>query len=93
MNVAVRLQGGVLQTIDQRRIRIALGAFGIVAQQDVAHGLNRHLAGHIAGQCAAHAIGNDEHQALFAKRKLAHFLGRFIPIQPVPHPWRSQIEK
>jgi len=59
MNVAVCLQGGVLQTIDKGRVRIALRAFGILAHQYLLHGFDCHLAGHIARQCAAHAVGND----------------------------------
>ena len=69
MNGEIGVDGGLLQTIDERGFRIA-SFLGAGTEDHVTHGINSHPAGDVTSECATHTVGNDEHQTFLAKFKI-----------------------
>ena len=93
MNILVRLEGGVFEAVNQRRLRIATVFVGLLLEQYVAYCFNGHAAGNVAGQRSAHPIRDDQHQAVIAEVQLAHVVGVFGAVRAAPGASRRQIEQ
>jgi hypothetical protein len=91
MNREVRVDRGVLQTLNQIKLRITrLFAFG--SKQHLAHGIDRHSARYVAGECSTHAIRNDEHESTLAQGKTREFFRRSGSVRAGPGLFGRQIE-
>ena len=83
MDGEVGVDGGVLQAIDQRTLRVAT-CFRLASHQHLTHRIYGHPAGNIAGERAAHSVRYDQNQTFLSQLEASQFLRRFSAVGSRP---------